>query len=331
VVAPFAASAVRTGRRKVLLTAWPVLGAIFYSFATTAKSGLLIAVVLAIASGGTAYAIRSGGRGHLSFKKLLFFGAAATVILYICYFIISLRIAKNASTQSAVLTRKFMIYATGSIPALGQWLGSKTSPTSPQLGTQTWGGVVKVLTSNRGSAAYTDFSTIDKSSTAVTNVYTFMRPLIEDYTLGGAFLFLILFACGSAYAYRRAVISHTPGAIICTCAAIAYLVFGFIDSIFAYTNIILAFVIAYLLLRRLISIAPKHDLPGNHHRDTHRTVHNIEKPQAPVMGLRTDANKLPARYTTLTASLETRQRAEAQSESSTYQDCAHATWRITEA
>ena len=145
-----------------------------------------------------------------------------------------------------------------SFPYLGVfaiWLQSNGLSTSlhPTLGQYTFAGVFDLLhIHSRVAGLYTEQVVINGAGY---NIYTAFRGLIEDFTIPGALLFLVLVGYGAELAYRRVRSGRLLFAGVLA-AFYAATLWSFVVDVFIYNTIVLSFaiLIGYLALARLPSV-----------------------------------------------------------------------------
>lgn len=256
VVAPFVAVGLSRPKR-ALATAWPVLGATFYAAASTARAPMLIAFFLTLSSVLVVIAIRAGGAGRvLRIRTVLTMACATAGVAYGFIYIAFSRVGGQSAHYESIIYKKMEVYAAGSIPALNQWLSGSASE-QPTFTMQTFGGLFRYILGGRssGSLAYSDFVTVEPNGSSATNVYTVLRSLIEDFSIPGALVVLIMMSLAAAHGLRRAI---TTGSIYGAMAAVAFIGFTFFsstESIFSFTNVCLGLILATLVLRRWCVLA----------------------------------------------------------------------------
>lgn len=141
-----------------------------------------------------------------------------------------------AGAQSLV-TNRTKTYFSGHIAALSQWLDdSDLSAMPPTLGQYTVAGIYNLIRPGTRVTGVT--GQMVSITTGYTNVYTYFRELIEDATLTGSLVVMLLLAFCCGFAYRR--VSEHRGAWIGILAAFYAGALLGLTSIFDYNSIILA-------------------------------------------------------------------------------------------
>jgi oligosaccharide repeat unit polymerase len=120
----------------------------------------------------------------------------------------------------------------------------------PSLGQYTFAGVFELLhIHSRVAGLYTDQVLINGVGY---NIYTAFRGLIEDFTVPGALLFLVVVGFGVQLAYRH-VRSGDLAYVGILAAFYAATLWSFVVDVFIYNTIVLAFVV----LIGYLAIAPR--------------------------------------------------------------------------
>lgn len=144
-------------------------------------------------------------------------------------------------------TEKAKVALLGAVPAFCYWFDSELEDRSPSWGQMTFAGPVSAFgMRERIEGVYLENVAVDMQTK--TNVYTYYRGLIQDFTRVGALVFIWLFGAITGCMYRRA----RRGAILAVgilAMCYAFLVYGVV-SIFSYNSTIAAFVLFGAVLKR---------------------------------------------------------------------------------
>ncbi len=154
-----------------------------------------------------------------------------------------------------LLTARAKTYLGGHVPALSQWLDTTDlSGIQPTFGRYTFAGLYQYAhAADRVNGIFEESVYI---TTGVTNVYTYFRPLIQDYTQPGSLLVMLALAFVGGILYRRALEGKT--ALVGVLAAYyAATLFG-VTSIFNYNSLLLAFVLYALWWSAPAQSTPQH-------------------------------------------------------------------------
>jgi oligosaccharide repeat unit polymerase len=138
-------------------------------------------------------------------------------------------------------------YMFGSPAAFANWY-AHVDDSDPEWGYRTFSGEFDLLhLKKRVVGKYTGMSNV--VGTAVTNIYTLFRDLIEDFTVTGAALICVAIGGLSGWTYRRRS-SNVRSALFWLSAFYALILFSPIVSLFAFNGPGLAWVVGYLVLAR---------------------------------------------------------------------------------
>jgi oligosaccharide repeat unit polymerase len=172
-------------------------------------------------------------------RTLILFAAAVPLMLLMIAVGDSLRGggASGIAGAQSLLSNRTKTYFSGHIAALSQWLDNTNFSTlSPSPGQYTVAGAYELI--HPGTRVGGVIGQVVSITTGYTNVFTYFRELIEDATLTGSLVvMLVLGFCGGC-AYRK--VSERRAAWIGILAAFyAGALFG-LTSIFDYNSLILA-------------------------------------------------------------------------------------------
>lgn len=244
--APYAAAGAR-GLWKVLLLAGPSLGGAVYAVATTARAGMLIAVMITAGSWLVVTGLTGGGRARLSPRALLGLVAAACAVAFAFLYVAVSRMGGWRPGAGAELVDKASVYAAGGVVGFQKWADAGIPARTPGFGSETFAGISQFLLGDIGGA-YEEVVTIGPGLT--TNVYTILRPLTEDFGIGGAVLFVAAGTFAAAAAYRRAAVAGSVAASIVAAVWSGLMLFSLATSHLTFTNVCFGLVVAAALLVR---------------------------------------------------------------------------------
>lgn len=264
-LAPFAAQGLR--RRGVIACyLGPFLGASVYAVVTTARLGMLTVGFFLFAGWIAASVYSRGAVPRLRLRSVLGAAVAFAALAGAFVSIAFLRVGSFDLSTQRVIVPKMVGYAVGYMPAFSQWL--PTSPTWPHTwGTSTFGGLMDIGSGE--SAAFTGYVQLG-GHYGQTNIFTAWRYLIEDFGLAGAPLVAFVMGWVAAAAWRRVVQRPTPGPLLVLLCAYAYMLNSTTQTVFLFTNIILAIVVTGWALYRPPP-KPKPVIETPHERDVRRT------------------------------------------------------------
>ena len=116
-------------------------------------------------------------------------------------------------------------------------------------GFQTFNAIPNALGITRMSGIYRDFVFFGRLNKAMSsNVYTIFRMLIDDFGMYGALVFMLLLGFASGKAVE--MIKKRKMLFVCQAflvAVYAYIIWGFVASIWAYTSIVAAFGFSFFM------------------------------------------------------------------------------------
>jgi oligosaccharide repeat unit polymerase len=140
-------------------------------------------------------------------------------------------------------------YMFGSPAAFADWYAHNES-SDPDWGARTFAGEFDLL-QIKGRTVGMYLETSNVVSTEITNVYTLFRNLIEDFTLLGATVICACIGGLTGWIYIRTRENSSLSAVFWLSAYYAAMVYSPIVSLFSFNGAILAWVVAWLVLRNL--------------------------------------------------------------------------------
>jgi oligosaccharide repeat unit polymerase len=154
--------------------------------------------------------------------------------------------------------KKFRSAVFGSLPVYSQWLENNWDHNDPSYGAFSIAGVFdKLGVRERESGLYGEGVYLgDKGDQAEqSNIHTYFRGFIEDFTIVGSLLSAILAGLIMGYSYGTLRDGRVP-MIVVVGFFYSYTIFGLIVSIANFNSILLAWIIFYFLLKTCVSSSP---------------------------------------------------------------------------
>lgn len=206
----------------------------------TEKAGLLYGLVMFAAGWSAGRALsRSTARGV---KATTILAVVLGIFVLIAFFVgaQSMRMNRVSLADIPFVLNHLRIYVVGHMPVFGHWWTFEyPRMTVDGFGTHTFAGMAELmgLTVRKaglyaGSAGFTE-----------SNIYTALRPLLEDFGIVGALGFMFALAYSAGVGWRLLVLGRRIGAVPVVCFT-AYVLWSPITSIFVYSTII-AVVLAF--------------------------------------------------------------------------------------
>jgi len=243
VAAPYSAKAPR-GRAAVM---GPLFAATVYSTVSTERLCLIISAALTAAA-FIARGIATTGRPSLLNARVAVVSLALAGLLGAVFTGIAfVRVGRLDATMRPVVENKLVVYAFGYLPAFGSWVQSDDARPLG-LGTATVAGVDLLTGQNRAATrAYHEFTEVGNKGQA-TNIYTVFRGLILDFGYPGTFAFLAAAGFASGRIYRVVLLRPTMPKATALAAVYAWIFTSMTQSLFSFTNVSLAIILAGGLL-----------------------------------------------------------------------------------
>jgi oligosaccharide repeat unit polymerase len=246
---------VMIGIRNTGYTRWLALAALVPSVMITVILTTKASLLLPLALGVSAYlatCLAAGRPPSLNLKRAALLVGLVAVLAGAFVLLQMVRYAGWASGRPLAVIQLLWLDSFPYLGAFAMWFQHNALSASlhPALGQYTFAGVFELLhIHSRVAGLYTDQVQINGAGY---NIYTAFRGLIEDFTVPGALLFLVVIGFGAQLAYRR-VRSGDLIYVGILAAFYAATLWSFVVDVFIYNTIVLAFVV----LIGYLAIAPR--------------------------------------------------------------------------
>jgi oligosaccharide repeat unit polymerase len=207
----------------------------------TTKASLLLPLALGMSS-YLAACIAAGRPPSLNLKRAALVAGLVAVLAAAFVLLQMVRYAGWASGRPLAVIQLLWLDSFPYLGAFSMWFQHSALSASlhPSLGQYTFAGVFELLhIHSRVAGLYTDQIQINGAGY---NIYTAFRGLIEDFTVPGALLFLVVVGFGAELAYRR-VQSGDLRMVGILAAFYAATLWSFVVDVFIYNTIVLAFLV----------------------------------------------------------------------------------------
>ncbi|EPT9250878.1 O-antigen polymerase [Photobacterium damselae] len=216
------------------------------SIVTSSKAALVMCVAFYL-SGISLLYILSGRliTTKIKFRIITYILSLLLVLFFISVIIQIFRYGNDISLFTIIQNSdKIFIYAFGQFSAFGVWLDNNFNGLSElTYGNGLFTGIYSFIFGHDRIAGYYDtftYITTDK----YTNVFTISRFLIQDFSLYGAFVFLIILGYTSSIV-KFFCSKYIKFTIIFFNMLLVEVIFGFSTSILSYNVVLLSFLITY--------------------------------------------------------------------------------------
>jgi oligosaccharide repeat unit polymerase len=239
-----------TGSKRWLALA-VFLPSVLITVILTTKSSLLLPMALGV-SAYAATCVAAGRPPRLNLKRTALLAGLVAVLAAAFVLIQMVRYAGWSQGRPLAVVELLWLDTFPYLGAFSIWFQHSAMSASlhPSLGQYTFAGVFELLhIHSRVAGLYTDQVLINGVGY---NIYTAFRGLIEDFTVPGALLFLVVVGFGVQLAYRR-VRSGDLAYVGILAAFYAATLWSFVVDVFIYNTIVLAFVV----LIGYLAIAPR--------------------------------------------------------------------------
>lgn len=236
----------------------PFLPSLLVSTIVATRAGVVIAAIIWSSGYFAVKHWRSSGSYGLFHKRVVLFLAVLSVAGIALFLSIdAIRQSSDGQTFNVLLdSDRLFKYAFGSLAAFSNWLHEPV-PHDLGFGAYTFGGIFDVLKiKHREIGLYEGMVTLPGGEE--TNIYTAIRGLLQDFTLGGAMIVAF-----SASLISGALLSSFRSASIAILFASGYYAFILcspLTSIFTYNGVVLAWLVVAIILKfhaRVAAVRPR--------------------------------------------------------------------------
>lgn len=228
-------------RMKYLIVSIPFGAAIFGAIVTGSKSGFLMFSFIWAASACSykIYLTKGKLKNKKRYFRMLLYGGG---ILYFFFMIIHyLRSGRNDSLLS--MWKHMASYLTHYNPYSIWWENYDSSKL--HYGKYTFAGIHNIFFNDRKGGIFTD--TVDIGNGIISNIYTIIRGLFEDYSILGSMILMFFVGVIFVYVYRKSI-SGSSISIFFTSVLLSILFWSSITSIVNYNVIIFSFALTFTTL-----------------------------------------------------------------------------------
>lgn len=238
-------------RRLKALCLLTLLPSVVVALTQAMKMNFMTSVMLFL-TGALVSCVSNGIPVVINRRKWLWGIGGSVVFLAFLYLTMMFRLGQINEKASTIVSQKFIAYATGHLPCFDTWFTEMRTDEEPlHFGAHTFYALSNTLgIEKREQGIYQERLVIGKNGfEGEANVYTAFRPLVEDFGVYGAPLFMLLFGYLSQLwfcrirRWKRAYLSETL-----LCSAYAYVLWSYVTSFYSYLSYIVAFFLFYVLL-----------------------------------------------------------------------------------
>jgi oligosaccharide repeat unit polymerase len=250
-------SSIKTKRWSLL----PFLPALLNGAVAASRLGLLMSSICWLSGYLGVKHWQTNGRYTLFRRRLVLLLIAFGVTGLVLFLLVdAIRQSKDAQAIELTLdVQRLLKYSFGSLAAFSSWFHQYTAGNAT-LGAYTFGGIFDLLGVHpREIGLYAEAVTLPGGEE--TNIYTALRGLIQDFSLGGAVLVAFVMSFVSGMLLSR----PTRRAWISICFASAYFAFVLcspLTSIFTYNSLLLAWLVGAVVLRFHFKVCVDRVAPG---------------------------------------------------------------------
>jgi len=154
----------------------------------------------------------------------------------------------SSDLEANVVSRTFASYAFSGPSGLTEWLKSSRIGVEPAWGAQSFDSVAAMIGAKQQLVGvYDDFAQLSVRYDDMGNIYTAVRPLVEDFGLLGACVFMAVFGVAAGFVFERTRAGSLPARAL-SCALGLYIVFTVITPMTVFSSWILSATIPPLVL-----------------------------------------------------------------------------------
>ncbi len=244
-------------RKTKFWTLLPFFPAFLVGAVVAARAGILVSLICWLSGyWGVKHWQSDGTYPLFRLRLVIAFGALSLAALVVFLLVDAIRQSEGGQISGISLdAQRLLKYSFGSLAAFSSWFHEyKTG--SATFGAYTFGGIFDLLgLHHREIGLYAEMVTLPGGEE--TNIYTVLRGLIQDFTLGGAVIltFLVSFVSGILLGSpsRRTWTSILFGAWY-----YAFILGSPLTSVFTYNGVVLAWLLAAIVLRSHFKLASGH-------------------------------------------------------------------------
>lgn len=194
----------KTRRQRILCLAW-VAPALLYSLVNATRANTLIAIILGV-SGYLSMRAMQSGKARVAPRKLLLSAFVALAVAVSFFFGIEAVRSNRADVAlvDPIEWPRLKGTVLGYLPVFSHWIDNadNSEVMHGSMGEHTFGGLFDAVGLHRREVGlYTEFVALDAEQD--NNIYTAFRGVIDDFSLIGALVFLLLTGFWGGFAYRR--------------------------------------------------------------------------------------------------------------------------------
>lgn len=223
----------------------PLGATIFYVAVTTERLALLSVVALYFGSALYASLLAHGVAPKIRLRTIVVAGLIVSGLATLFVGAALVRVGSLGPASIAAVESKLSLYAFGYAGGFSAWMDTpQSTENGPLWGTASLAGVEFLTGESRtATRGYDEFVPIDDFGSA-TNIFTYLRGLILDFTLPGALI--VMFCCGLFWqaAYRKTLIDRSAIAASIGAGATAVLLLSMTNSMLSFTNFLAGLLIA---------------------------------------------------------------------------------------
>ena len=161
-------------------------------------------------------------------------------VLSIFLFFLIIQVFRGGKSDFDLLPiiNHLMTWFVGHIPAFSNWLKNYELFTVPSFGLNSFAGLADLFgAKNRAIGIYAG---TDIGNDRISNIYTGLRPLIEDFSILGVGIIYFMFGLSFIKMFTK---NGSLIFIFVNIAVVAYLSWSFVTSIFSYNTILLGYLL----------------------------------------------------------------------------------------
>jgi oligosaccharide repeat unit polymerase len=237
------------------LTAWstigrrwwmalPLLAVVVFSVSIMGRLGILMLAVDVFLI--TYY--RDVAQDARSADKRLFLRFLPALCAVVAIFSGGEILRSSSDLEANVVTRTFASYAFSGPSGLTEWLKSSRVDSEPAWGAQSFDSVAAMIGAKEQLVGvYDDYAQLSVRHDDMGNIYTVVRPLVEDFGLAGACVFMVLFGLATGFVFERTQTGSLPARAL-SCALGLYTAFTVIAPLTVFSSWILSAIIPTVVL-----------------------------------------------------------------------------------
>ncbi|QXC30077.1 oligosaccharide repeat unit polymerase [Aeromonas sp. FDAARGOS 1409] len=222
---------------------WALIVLLFFialldSFLMAARAGMMMMTFCFISSYIIVSQVKESGRAISLSTKTILKLAFALIVVFLFFLIIQIFRGGKEDFDLIGILSHLITWFVGHIPVFSIWIENIDLSEQPQLGVNTFAGISDLIGFKERNIGI--YEGVNIGNGRISNIYTALRPIIEDITIFGMAVLYVSFGLSISVLIKTRNIK-TKKLFTFLCIAITiFLLWSFVTSIFVYNTILVA-------------------------------------------------------------------------------------------